>query len=196
MPRKLRNARRSGFLKPKKFFIIATEGALTEKIYFDEFKPPREAAFQVKVLENRKHKTRPKQVFKRLVSYSGEFALAPDDELWLVIDRDSWTQDELDEVAQLIAERNNFYLALSNPCFELWLFLHFAENKPFNYRHQIPPELKRLIGAFEKGDYDASKCVQLVRKAIERANALDLRPGDPWPTKQGSRVYRLMKKLT
>src|SRR5215471_16022645 len=173
MPSRFRNPRRSGFLKPKKFFIIATEGALTEKIYFDEFKPPREAAFQIKVLENKKHKTRPKQVFERLVSYSAEFALASDDELWLVIDRDSWAENELDEVAQLIGKRSNFYLALSNPSFELWLFLHFAENRPFNYRHQILPELKRLFGAYEKGDYDASKCVQFVQKAIERANALD-----------------------
>src|SRR6266446_3098265 len=97
-------ARRAGFLKPKKFFIVATEGAKTEKLYLEQFRPPREAVIQVKVLPNTTHKTRPQEVFTRLKLYASQTYLGPEDELWLLIDRDNWSEQELDEVAAEIAE--------------------------------------------------------------------------------------------
>ena len=47
------------------------------------------------------------------------------DELCLVIDRDkqSWTEATISEVAQF-CHAKQYILALSNPCFELWLLIH------------------------------------------------------------------------
>ena len=195
MAKNLFNARRAHFRNPKKFFVVATEGEKTEKLYFDEFKPSRDAVMQVKVLENKQHKTKPKDCLERLKSYEANYQLGPEDELWLMIDRDSWEEAELNEVARKIEKRANYFLALSNPCFELWLYLHLRDNKPFNHRHQLLPELEKLLGSYGKGNYDAARIAESVDAAIERAEKLDTPPQNPWPKQQGTHVYRLMKRI-
>ena len=52
--------------KPKKFIVVATEGRKTERIYLDQFKPPRDSTVQLKVLPNTNDKTHPKEVLQRL----------------------------------------------------------------------------------------------------------------------------------
>ena len=157
MAQHLFNSRRSRFLAPKKFFIVATEGEKTEKIYLDEFKPPRGAMIQLTVIENKQHKTKPIACLERLKRYATKNFLGPEDELWLMIDRDSWNEAELDEVATEIAENPQFHLALSNPCFELWLYLHLADNKPFDHRDKLPPALAKILGRYDKAGYDEYK---------------------------------------
>ena len=56
-------------------------------------------------------------------------------EAWIVVDRDekTWTAEQLNEVAMWVEAENKkktsvFHgIALSNPCFEFWLLLHFEE---------------------------------------------------------------------
>lgn len=195
MAKNLFNARRAHFRNPKKFFIVATEGEKTEKLYLDEFKPSRDAVLQVKVLENKQHKTRPKECLERLKSYEAKYQLGPEDELWLMIDRDSWEEAELNEVAAEIAKNPKFHLALSNSCFELWLYLHLADNRPFDHRDKLPPALAKILGRYDKADYDVERIVKGVDAAIARAEKLDTPPQNPWPKNQGTHVYRLMKKI-
>ncbi len=187
-------ARKSNFRKTKKLYVIATEGARTEKIYFDEFKPPKDASIRIKVLPNTNHKTRPKEVLNRLTQHAKKTALNKDDELWLVIDRDSWEEAELQEVAKGVSERG-FKLALSNPCFELWLYLHMANNKFFNHRDQVVAAVRKNLGKYEKSEYDAAELVKNVDKAIERAKGLDSPRQAPWPKTQGTHVYLLVEGL-
>lgn len=195
MAKNLFNARRAHFRNPKKFFIVATEGEKTEKHYLDEFKPSRGSLLQVKVLENKQHKTKPTECLERLKGYEAKYQLGPEDELWLMIDRDSWEEAELKEVAKEIGARANYFLALSNPCFELWLYLHLADNKPFDHRDKIPPALAKLLGSYDKADYDAARIAAGVDAAIGRAEKLDTPPQNPWPKNQGTHVHRLMKKI-
>ncbi len=195
MAKRLFNARRATFKNANKFFIVATEGAQTEKLYLDEFKPARGSLLQVKVLENKKHKTKPTECLERLKSYEAAYQLGPEDELWLMIDRDSWEEAELNEVAAEIAKHPKYHLALSNPCFELWLYLHLADNRPFDHRDKLPPVLAKILGRYDKADYDVERIVQGVDAAIARAEKLDTPPQNPWPKNQGTHVYRLMKKI-
>ena len=195
MAKHLFNSRRSRFLAPKKFFIVATEGEQTEKIYLDEFKPPRGAMIQLTVIENKQHKTKPIACLERLKRYATKNFLGPEDELWLMIDRDSWSEAELDEVATEIAKNPQFHLALSNPCFELWLYLHLADNKPFDHRDKLPPALAKILGRYDKAGYDVERIVKGVDEAIRRAERLDTPPQNTWPKNQQTHVYRLMKKI-
>jgi len=86
--------RRHSFRDPKKFFIIATEGECTEEIHFTALKPPRNASIQLKVLPARKGKSAPKEVLARLRSYDRDAGSGQRDELWLVVDRDTWTASD------------------------------------------------------------------------------------------------------
>lgn len=118
-----------------------------------------------------------------------------DTEYWAVIDKDAWTEQELRSAWELIAARNNYHLALSNPCFELWLWLHLHPNRPFFDRHDSQRALAREWPDYTKSGYVASALMPQVAAAIERAEALDVKPHAPWPAQQGTRVHRLVKRL-
>ncbi|HWQ90156.1 MAG TPA: RloB family protein [Clostridia bacterium] len=186
--------RRHQFREPKKFFIIATEGECTEAIYFSALKPPRDAAIQLKILPTRKGKSSPKEVLARLKSYDREAGSGPNDELWLVVDRDSWSEADLDAVAAAISITSKYNLALSNPCFELWLVLHRRDSAGQN-SEQLRRVLQEELGSYEKGSYDVEALTPTMDDAIRRAERLDTPPKEPWPRSHGTHVYRLVRKL-
>jgi len=133
MARNRYNSSRSNHVKPKKFIVVATEGQKTERIYLDQFKPSRDSTVQLKVLQNWNHKTKPRDVLKKLKAYKSNTYIGPEDELWLMIDRDSWDEVELNEVAAEAASLG-FHMALSNPSVEFWFYLHLRDNRSFNHR--------------------------------------------------------------
>ena len=188
--------RRAAFKKTKRLYVIATEGAETEPIYFQEFHPGRDGAFRLKILGNPNHKSRPTEVVQRLIAYEKRERPGKDTEFWAVIDRDAWTEQELRSAWDLIAERKNYHLALSNPCFELWLWLHRKPNRPFYDRHDCQRALARDWPEFSKSSFEASSLIAVVPVAIHRAEEMDTALDEPWPAHQGTRVYRLVRQLT
>jgi hypothetical protein len=191
------NRRRTGFEKPKRFVIIAMEGAETEPRYFEEFKPSREAETQIKLVSNPNHKSKPKEVFNRLAVAFRPYSIRLGDEAWMVIDRDSWTDADLREVYGA-AQAAGFQIAMSNPCFELWLYLHLREAKPFMDRHHCQRELAAILPGYSpdhKGGYDAAELAKTVREAIRRAKPGDDAPAPSWPNRQATLVYKLVERL-
>jgi hypothetical protein len=192
--------RRISFRPTKKLFLIASEGAETEPLYFEELKPlvaGRDAIIRVKLVANPNHGSHPKVVLKRLRAAAKNEAIKLGDELWLVIDRDAWDEADLDEVCKQ-AKELGYFMALSNPCFELWLYLHLQNNRHFIDRHQCQRELAKVCKSYEskgKSGYDAKLLMKEIGRAIERAKAIDVRLADPWPKTQATRVYILAEKL-
>ena len=200
MGKSYRFQRPIGFKKTKKLFLIASEGAETEPLYFDELKPMvagRDAIIRVELVANPKHGSHPKVVLKRLRAAAKDKGVKKGDELWLVIDRDAWSEADLNEVCKK-AHDLGYFVALSNPCFELWLYLHLKNNCHFIDRHQCQREFGKVhksYGAKGKAGYDAKPLMKEITKAIERSKAIDIRPVDPWPKTQATRVYLLVEKL-
>jgi len=110
-----------------KIIVIAAEGEKTERKYFESpiFRSTR---VQVMVLETKEGHSAPKHVHRRLLEFARKTQLQTDDELWLVLDRDRWPEKQLAEVCAeaLKVGKNSAQLAVSNPCFELWLYLHHS----------------------------------------------------------------------
>ena len=63
------------------------------------------------------------------------------DEVWCVHDVDD--HPRLDE-ARIMARDNDISLAVSNPCFELWLLLHFREDPGMQDRETLIDKLKEF----------------------------------------------------
>ena len=191
---------RISFRLTKKLFLIASEGAETEPLYFEELKPlvaGRDAIIRVKLVANPKHKSHPKEVLKRLRAAAKNEGIKPGDELWLIIDKDDWNEADLDEVCEQ-AMALGYFVALSNPCFELWLYLHFQDNQHFIDRHRCQRELGKVFKSYAtrgKSGYDTKPLMKGIGKAIERAKGIDVRPAAPWPKTQATRVYLLVDKL-
>lgn len=56
--------------------------------------------------------------------------LLPSDKAWLVVDKDQWTDEQLNQLHSWSLDKDNYGFALSNPKFEYWLLLPFLGCKP------------------------------------------------------------------
>ncbi|MFO7737920.1 MAG: RloB family protein [Desulfatiglandaceae bacterium] len=194
MPRKRRPFKRPKPFRPyRKLFLIATEGARTEPIYFGIFNS-LQATIQVKLLPARKHDSSPLQVLKLAKRFVKEKGLNKKDEIWLVIDRDQWTDEQLHDVL-LGCQASAFNLAVSNPQFEYWLLLHFEDGSGVTSSRDCTQRLYRYLPHFEKGRLEVHKVEPGILDAINRAEAKDNPPCEDWPRTNGSTVYRLVKRL-
>lgn len=115
---------RPQFVRDARIFVIAVEGEKTEAQYFSLFESTR---IHVEVLPTGPEgRSAPKHVLERLVKFEEQFDLDKEDEKWLVVDVDRQRGQFLEEVTQ-VAQESGYGLAVSNPCFELWLLLHFQD---------------------------------------------------------------------
>ena len=206
MARERRSFERPSKIRDARLFVIATEGAKTEVDYFNGLKLRLNSSrVHPVVLERDKAgESSPAHVIKMLDDFARQYRLLRDDKLWLLIDRDrrSWRPQEFALVARECKQKG-YYLAASNPCFELWLLLHFEDviAQPETRRAEL---LKNEGGLLKKNvaskmrpniEYiDQFFC--RIPEAIVRARALDVRPKDRWPATLGTRVYLLVGELT
>jgi len=186
------NRRQVGFKKTKRLYVISTEGAETEPIYFQEFRPGRDAHFRLKILGNPNHKSNPVDVVQRLLAYERRERPGPNTEYWAIIDRDAWQEADLRSAYDLARERKDYHVAMSNPCFELWLWLHRRENREFADRHDCQRSLECEWPGYSKNNYDAGALLPLARQACDRAENLAVH-GQLWPHCQGTDVFRLVR---
>jgi hypothetical protein len=205
MPRERREyKRRSGF-RDASLVVIACEGVETEPNYFNGFKEdahnPR-MHIEVLTREEPGHSS-PQHVLQRLARFTDEYRIRDGDTLWLVADRDpqSWSDEMLSAVASESRQRL-CDLAISNPCFELWLLLHFEDvpNQTIERRVELQENknglLKSLFAAHRQPyTNDWTICKPHVQSAIQRAESLDTDPSHRWPQALGTHVYRLLKHL-
>ncbi len=120
---------------PKKLFLIACEGEKTEPNYIcdlvDFCKRTGKIAIGSRVLIVNHQHTDPTGVLKDLLGHPN---FEDAEQRWIVIDRDEieniksenggHTQENFDQAIRE-STLHNVEIAYSNPCFELWLVLHF-----------------------------------------------------------------------
>ncbi|MEL6632434.1 MAG: RloB family protein [Bacteroidota bacterium] len=131
MPRQRKEFRRRTGLRDSSLVVIATEGEKTEGKYFkgliaeERFHTNR---FHLEILPSKDGKSAPKYVIEALDDFKREYRIREDDQLWIIIDRDfrSWSVKQLANAKQLCKQKG-FYFGISNPCFEIWIILHFAD---------------------------------------------------------------------
>ncbi len=184
---------RKANVRDSRLYIIATEGEVTEKQYFEMFKHPR---VKVHVLPTQAdHKSAPAHLISRLSDFKETYDIAKNDQLWLVFDVDHRKQKELDTVCRL-ATQKRFQLSISNPCFELWLLLHKADAIPSAGKcGEIEAQLRALMGQYNKTNIDLSQFEPGINDAIRRAKQLDTNRQSRWPADTGTHLYKLVESL-
>jgi len=210
----LMRERREAF-RDARLIVIASEGKDTERIYFKalakEYTNPRVHVHILERSKDEQNNSSPEHVLKQLNDYKGHYELESDDELWLVVDRDRWTEAMLSRVATECAQDNFMHVALSNPCIELWLLLHLVDatlltpeeqqlwmenrRKSKNADPYLKVRLRQEMGSYHESSYDAKMLIEHVEVAIARAKALDKSPADRWPQTLGTRVYLLAESV-
>jgi hypothetical protein len=202
-------------LRDARLIVIASEGKDTEQIYFKalakEYTNPRVHVHILERSEDEQNSSSPEYVLKQLNNYKSLYELEADDELWLVVDKDRWTDAMLSRVATECTQEVSMHMALSNPCFELWLLLHLEDASSLTPKEQkqwmenrrksrntdpfLKVRLRQKMGSYHESAYDAPALIAHVEEAIVRAKALDKNPADRWPQTLGTRVYLLVESV-
>ena len=188
-----RFSRPLGERRYKKLFVLATEGAETEPCYFKMFEAG-DKVIHVQLLKGR-HKSAPPQVLRRMDAYLRKEGLRSEDEAWLVVDTDQWTEEQLQLLHQWSQAKENYGLAVSNPQFEFWLLLHFEEGNGVVTSRECIDRLKRQLPGYQKGAVDVKQFADRVTEAVERASRRDTPPCADWPRTTGTTIYRLVQNL-
>ena len=180
-------------LRDSKLIIHAVEGNQTEKQYFSIFRKTR---IQIKILASADNRSAPEYVLERLISYKDDYQLDDNDELWLMIDVDRWGDKKLSEIARY-ANQRGYGMAVSNPCFEVWLYLHFSLiSGNISNCGRVKQMLKNKIGGYKSGNIPAEKFEPFVEDAVDRAKSIDSKSDEQrWPNKTGTHVYRVVENI-
>ncbi|WP_071189335.1 RloB family protein [Trichormus sp. NMC-1] len=180
-------------IRDPKLFVIATEGKETEKQYFSMFYDSR---IKIEVLSTGEdNRSAPEYVLERLEEFVNKYDLDEDDSLWLMLDVDRWGAKKLSAICRQ-ARQKRYHVAISNPCFESWLYLHFddlsLDDKPCRI---LEDKLRAKLGSYNKSNLDLSLYKEHIEEAIQRARDLDTNYRHNWPHTPGTRVYKLVEIL-
>jgi len=190
--------RTSGVQRDATLVVIASEDRYAVKQYFERFRSSR---IQFRVLPTEDGRSSPAQVMARLESYKKNFDFGEGDRFWLVCDLDHWAEaGHIQNLTEVIrrCRQQRVGVALSSPCFEYWLLLHFRD-PPTEQVSNCQPVCDLLRAA--AGGYNKTKTDQLpitldaVRKAVGRASADDASESKIIPTKNQTAVYRIVEDL-
>jgi hypothetical protein len=171
--------RRVGTRRPRKTLLVFCEGEKTEPDYLDALKR-QPAVRDLAAVDLRVETGHGGSVPRTLVSLAvAAHAKALDeeaeiDEFWCVFDVE-WPRNHpgLNEAIEQ-ARQNDIQVAISNPCFELWLILHFRDQGAWLDNDAARRARSRLDGSRGKG-LEAAKYLPLTRDAARRAAELDER---------------------
>ena len=178
-----------------RIYFISTEGAVTEPQYFNRFKSDSIRIECIRAIGN----SSPQGVLQRMVKRLDCMSLRAGDEAWLVVDKDRWSDEQLQPLYEWSNEKGkkivNRGLAVSNPKFELWLLLHFSDAHAVDSSASCSNELNKYLKGYKKEIpakvFDNGR----VNGAIARAKAMDTPPCTDWPRKTGTTIYRLVESM-
>ena len=188
--------RDAGTFRDDRLFIVACDDQYAPRQYFDAFKLSR---VQVHVVTTDDGTSSASFVLDRLLRFEHE----PDDERWLLLDTDHYTQgSHIKSFMAAIrkARHNGVKIAISKPCFELWLLLHVAEESTVGSladASETSTALRVALGEYNKTQLKAEHYpVASVVMACERAERLDTKiGGGEIPSGNTTRVYQLWRAI-
>lgn len=217
--------REGGFRDAEKFYILSYEGTLSEKKYFEDLRVSEffnnSGKIEVIALRSKANEgTAPTYVKARLNEAKRNYRFKDTDEFWLIIDKDHWEDNQhinLNALYESCAKEKNFFVALSNPCFEMWLILHLTklteiseEDKKKLRENAKVSDKKNYIDVFlaqlidkERNDEkqrgynkrpNPGIFLPKINKAIENAREIPEKDGLYLET-IGTHVYKLVEKL-
>jgi len=189
--------RSQGKRRYKRMFVIVAEGTVTEQEYFRLFEDEslvEGSLVGVKCLPN-KTNLPPKDALKCAREYVRKERLIKGDEAWVVVDKDSWLEEHLQQLHAWADGHDNYGFALSNPKFEYWLLLHFENANGVATADECDRRLRKHLPGYDKHVDSRHFTPDLIRTAAERARKRDTPPCTDWPRKPGTTLYKLVEKI-
>jgi hypothetical protein len=188
--------REESTFRDDRLFVIACDDTYGPKQYFEFFRLNRVKIHVVPTIDGT---SSAEHVLDRLCAIE----CAEGDEKWLLLDTDHYIHGAHAPgymAALRRAQRLGIEIALSRPCFELWLLLHHVSETAIPADGDAADMLKELenkLGTFNKLRLSAAAFPDtLLMEACLRASRLDrIVDGGVIPVSASTRVYRLWRKI-
>ena len=183
-------------LRDDRLFIVGCDDTYAPQQYFGFFRIPR---IQVHVVPTLDGTSTAQQVLNRLTSIARE----PDDEVWMLLDTDHCAQGTHLQgfVAALKeAQQKGVKVALSKPCFEIWLLFHHLDEasvETLSACHEVENSLRERLGGYNKANLKSNHFpLESVAIACARAKGRDAAVGGgDIPAANTTRVYQLWQAI-
>lgn len=206
MPPLARNYSRITGVRDPSLLVVAAEGYATEYSYFIGISKEITDS-RIKLIPLRRENSGescPVQVVQEIDRYRRSHSLQSSDEYCVVVDADRKSPQKLSEAAAL-CDQKEYLLAATNPCFELWLMLHYVDLGELTEQdwNEIRTDCKKRccelirdkIGEFSAVKVDIDLFWPYSERAITNAKQLDTDKFLRWPEFPGSRVYLIIEKI-
>jgi hypothetical protein len=180
-----------GLHRDHRTFVIIAEGQ-REDAYFQYFNG-KSTRFKIIPVERNENASVPKHFLNRLEQLKDSEVWIPkeQDVIWFVLDIDMWKRAEIDALINYCKNDASLHIAISNPCFEVWLLYHILDNLEdmgTNLKHEL--HLKT-----EGTGYNPNDFCPLIEHAITNAKQKDTNNNHLYPNVKETKVYLLAEQL-
>lgn len=176
-------------------FIIICEGE-REANYFNYFdgKSQKLIVKTIAPIGENQGESAPNHLKDRAGEYIEENGWEQDfeDQLWFVLDVDRWERVSIDELKQLTEVTHNWFLAISNQCFEVWLYYHKSKEKVIP---DDPSHMKQLLHNQINGGYKVEVYAPDILEANENSKNIDENEDGLFPNVGITKVYKLGEEI-
>ena len=204
----VRIGRAQRVMRDDRIFVVATEDTHGPSSYFQNLPFPRVRVVVLETLADSgqgspMHVVERCKVHREAAQQRRE--LQPYDEFWIPIDTDHRFEGRHlsgSNGAIRQAQQARIRVAVSNPCFELWLLLHHepvASGATFEGCGGVEERLRSLLGSFNKASINPAHFpLAKVHDAIRNARNLEDASESAehrWPRSVGTQIHRLLESI-
>lgn len=172
-------------------FIIICEG-IREAEYFGFFDSKSQKLIIKTIAPSGEFdgESAPNKLMERASEYVIENGWDEDyeDQLWFVLDIDRWSRQVIEEINQLTEGTHNWFMALSNTCFEVWLYYHKTDQRTLP---ENCDQMKQLLHQQTPGGYNVETYAPDILSATENSMNLDLHQNQYFPDVGITKLYKL-----
>jgi hypothetical protein len=176
-------------------FIVICEGEREAK-YFDFFdeKSQKLIVKTIAPVDQNHGESAPVKLKERADEYmemngwNEDFA----DQLWFVLDVDKWPRNQIDELFHLTQSTKNWFISISNQCFEIWLYYHKSTQK---LELNSSREVKKALNEQTAGGYKLEDYAPLILEANINSRTHDNSVDHYFPDTGITKVYKLGEEI-
>lgn len=178
--------------RDRRLFVIVAEGQ-REDHYFEWFHE-RNQRIIIHLVPRDANKSAPTHFIERLTTYLNQEDIkeTAGDSIWFVLDVDKWKREHIDDLIMASKQAPNWHIAISNPCFEVWLNLHTA---PVADNGEDCNALKAMLNKRMRGGFHPNAFCPLIEVAIRHAQEADTHPTQVYPDRMQTKVYLLASAM-
>jgi hypothetical protein len=190
-------------LRDYKLFAIACEGGKREPEYFNLLRfISRRVSVDIiqdvvsdeEMETTHQNKSAPRWVLDRAMRYIEKEGLSDEDELWFVLDKDRWSDEQLREIFEYCQQKTNWNIVISHPCFEVWLYFH-KKKEIDNSGLSSCNDFKRDLSTFFSGGYHPLKFIGHIVQAAANARESDTDKEHFLPAPYRTKLYLLAESV-